>query len=353
MIPLPGPLRSFWSLLTLKHGVFAALCLAAFQVHLTYRVPSRFLFLALPGVGVVLGVLSLTVLVNHTLSRAAPDHPYRRVFARIDRWATRLVLAFLGASALLALNGALDDSPATERRAGVVDVTDADVDLGVRVPYAWAALRWGSDREPVDRVLLRPGEFETLWAGRPVVVKTRRGYLRIGWVTEIEPDWEREQRAIVEALPTAVQAWRNLSGILFERRRLAEASAAIQGYLRLYPEAYDDARLHAAEFAWAGLPAEVVAILEPFAARRPDYEIYDLLGFALARVGRAAEGAQWLRQAIALAPARWEAHYHLGTVLADAGDARGAAELLAKTLELRPDFPEVRARLARLRGSAQ
>lgn len=351
MIPLPAPWRSFWSLLTLKHGIFAALCLGAFQVHLAYRVPSRFLFLALPWIGVVLGVLSLTVLVNHSLSRAAPDHPYRRVFARIDRWATRLVLAFLGVSALLALNGALDDSPVTERRAAIVDVVDADVDLGVRVSYAWAALRWGPAPERVERVLLGPGEFELLWAGRPVVVKTRRGYLRIAWVTEIEPDWERQQRAIVAALPTAVQAWRNLSGILFERRRLVDASAAIQEYLRLYPEAYDDARMSAAEFAWAGLPAEVVAILEPFASRRPDYEIYDLYGFALARVGRAAEGTRWLRRAIALAPARWEAYYHLGTVLADVGDAGGAAGMFAKTLERRPDFPEVRRRLARLRGT--
>lgn len=103
-------------------------------------------------------------------------------------------------SGLLALNGALDGSPVTERRSDIVDVMDADADLGARVPYAWAALR-RQGPEHVERVMLTPGEFEMVWAGQPVVVKTRQGRFGIAWVTEIEPDWEKQQRAILETAP--------------------------------------------------------------------------------------------------------------------------------------------------------
>lgn len=351
MSPLPPLVRGLWTLLTLKHAVFVVLCLAAFQVHRTYRVPGRVLFLVLPWLGVVLGVLSLTVLLDRWLSRATSDNPYRSVVAGIDRWATRLILAFLVVTGLLAINGALDESSVTSHRAQIVDIVDADADLGVVVSYAWAALRRPERPKQVERVLLTPAEFETLWAGRAVVVKTRGGRLGLVWVTEIEPDWEAQQREILRLAPAAVQAWRNLVGILLERRRLDEASVVLQDYFRRFPEAYDDSRVMAAEYAWAGRHADVVAFLEPFAARRPDYEVYDLYGFALAGIGRVAEASAWLRRAIALAPTRWEAHYHLGSVCADAADVGCARQAFEVVLRLRPEFPEVRRRLERLRAS--
>lgn len=348
--PVGLALRDAWTWLTLKHVAFTVLCGAAFWMHLTFRVPTRFLFLALPAAALALSLLSLTVVLKRVLSRAASDNPYRQVFATVDRWATGVVLVFLVASAVVVGNGALDRSPASWRRTEVASLGGAEVDLGARVSYAWATLRaWDSDGLPT-RVLLTRAERELLWEGRGVAVKTHRGYLGIAWVERVEPDWEWLQREILRQAPDAVQAWQNLIGRLLEERRLSEASTAIQQYLARFPESDADARTAGAEFAWAGRPADVIAILGPRASRPPDYEIYDLLGHALVQVGRHAEGISLLDSATRLAPRRWEAPYHLALAHITAGEPSRAVPLLERVLALRPDFPEVQDQLRRRQG---
>jgi len=268
----------------------------------------------------------------------------------VDRWATRIVLVFLLGSAALVGNGALDRSPASWHRTDVARLGGTEIDLGARVSYAWATLgAWGSDGRPT-RVLLTRGERELLWEGRGVAVKSRRGYLGIGWVEEVEPDWEWLQREILRQAPDAVQAWQNLIGRLLEERRLADASLVIQQYLARFPESDADARTAAAEFAWAGRPADVIAILGPRGSRPPDYEVHDLLGHALAQVGRHGESVRLLESAISLAPRRWEAPYHLALAYIAVGDPARAVPLLERVLDLRPDFPEAQDHLRRLRG---
>jgi predicted O-linked N-acetylglucosamine transferase (SPINDLY family) len=70
-----------------------------------------------------------------------------------------------------------------------------------------------------------------------------------------------------------------------------------------------------------------------------------ILAFALARLGRPRESAEWARRALELAPELAAAHRELGTALEELGDKSGAIACLRRAVELEPADPNVHSTL--------
>ncbi len=89
-------------------------------------------------------------------------------------------------------------------------------------------------------------------------------------------------------------------------------------------------------------------VLGPSANRKCDYEVYNLTGLCLWRVGRTQEAARMLEAAIPLDPDNWWAEYFLGYVYGALGRTGDGIAAFERVLRKRPDFPEVRRELAEL-----
>jgi Flp pilus assembly protein TadD len=92
---------------------------------------------------------------------------------------------------------------------------------------------------------------------------------------------------------------------------------------------------------------DVVAVLA--LVRHPDYDVPVLLGRALAKVNRAAEGIRVLERAARLQPDESDAYRELGLIHLAAKDATRAVPIFEKVLQLQPRSPDVQAQLRRLR----
>jgi tetratricopeptide (TPR) repeat protein len=220
---------------------------------------------------------------------------------------------------------------------------------GGLAPYGWITLRPRDDAGGTIRLVLRPDERDRFWVGEAVVLEQRRGRLRIPWVAGIVPDRERRNRAILEVVPEAARAWQDLVAYYRERERFGDAADAALRYLAIYPNDWEYALEVADHLDVAGRPAEGVRVLEPFVRQAPRAGIAKAYGLALARNGRKAEGARWLRESAALDPSDFWAHYHLGHVLRDLGQTSEAIAIYERALALKPGFPEVETELSLLR----
>jgi hypothetical protein len=342
-------LGQLWTLLLLRQIGLVALCLMGFWAQTTYRVPGRLTVLLLPVVGLALVVLSGAMVASDLLRSAAKDNPYRRTFRALKWGATSLVFVFVVFSAFVFLNGVLDRSPAAERRSDVVALEREELNVGWRLGYTWADLTsWASSRGAA-RVLVWNTEQDQLWPGQAVIVRVHPGAWGIEWVERIDRDEENHNRRVLAASPTASQAWKNLVQFYLERQRWADAMAAAREYLVLYPNDRQFALDTAAVFGQASRHADVVTLVEPFVARRPNYMVYNVVGFALGYLGRTGEAVALLRKSIPLEPDNVSAYYHLGHVYAHAGDAAEAVTMFEKVLALRPNFPEIQEQLRQLR----
>jgi len=201
----------------------------------------------------------------------------------------------------------------------------------------------------VARLLVRNAEHDRLWSGQAVIVRVHSGAFRVEWVERITRDEEKHNRRVLAVAPTASRAWKNLVRFYLDRRRWEDAMTAAREYLALYPNDVDFALDAAAVFGQARRHAELVTLLEPFVERRPNYEVYNSVGFALGYLGRKSEAVALLRKSIPLEPDNYWAYYHLGYVHAYAGDAAEAVEMFEKVLALRPNFPEIQEQLRQLR----
>src|SRR4030095_17051216 len=67
---------------------------------------------------------------------------------------------------------------------------------------------------------------------------------------------------------------------------------------------------------------------------------HDRLVFVRGRQGRTGDAIAEFRQAVALSPGLFDAHYHLGATLWWTKDSAGAVTALRRAVELRPDHAE-------------
>jgi hypothetical protein len=308
--------RGPWARGVLKHSISVAACLLALYTQTLFRVPSRFVFLLIPYVSAALVFLSVVFLVNHLLRGVREDDPARRVFRIAEQVSDVCVRVYVLYSVLLFANATLDRTTSEPREADVVELAGDSLDLG-HVPFKWIALRPVADPDRVERVLRSPLD-PPLWAGEPVLLDVRAGFFHLPWIARIAPDDVRQGRAILERNPTSAQGWKTLIKGYALRDKVAEGTDATVEYARLYPADYDFPENIAKGLGMAGHCPEMYRILEPFIARRTDYEFYWLVGHALACMKRAPEAVVLLEKAKALEPDNWWADYEIGYMHFDA-----------------------------------
>jgi Tfp pilus assembly protein PilF len=103
----------------------------------------------------------------------------------------------------------------------------------------------------------------------------------------------------------------------------------------------------ATELLRRGDPADAAALLGAVLAREPRHAVAaHLLGLALKDTGDWAQGEEWLRFSIGLAPEQGEFHGNLGNLLRKRGDYLGAEAAYRSALKLLPDHRGARRGLA-------
>ncbi len=348
-IRLRSLLKNVCGYSTLRYTLIVGLCLLGVTVQLNYRVPSRFLFLFLPWIGVALSVLGFTLLIKQLLTGIPAHHPFRQALHWIEWCAYLLIWVFVLASLFLYANGKLDHSLPVNQSSEILTISGGQIDLGLKIPYAWVRLRSWGDPDRTERLLLKRGEQRILWGGQPVVVQIRHGYFGIPWAFRIEPDEEKYNLEILKLAPTALTAWKRLINFYLDHQRWKEAGATAHDYLKVYPSDDDFALevgsiLNGADQYDVGIP-----FLDYVVQRRPTYEAYQLLGAALSHQGQKTRAAEVLKESIQINPDSWEAYYRLGYIYNDIGRYKEAAAMFEKVLERQPHFPEIEKQLADLR----
>lgn len=350
---LPSWLRVFgapsWRLLTFKHALVTGLCVWAMYIQLRYRVPSRFLFWLLPWIGLALSCLSIVFLINHFRARIPGESPLREALGQVEWGASLLIRIFIFYGLVLYANGGLDFADPTEKPSKILSISGGTVDLGAPVGYSWANLRSWDDPKDIQHLFLQPEEQDRLWGGESVTVHVRPGFFGIPWVAKIERDEEHYVRQILQVTPSASLAWRKLIGIYLKQKRWKEAAATAHDYLKVFPRSYDSAYEIGSTLCKNGRYHDGVPLLEIAVRGKPSYDAYQELGWALSYQGNKKRAAEVLEGSIPLNPGYWEAYYHLGYVYGGLGRLEDSLAMFEKTLERRPDFPEVETRIANLR----
>jgi tetratricopeptide (TPR) repeat protein len=318
-------------------------------VQMTYRVPGRFLFWLLPWIGLALSCLSIVFLINHFRARISGESPLREALRQVEWGASLLIRIFIFYGLVLYANGGLDFADPTEKPSKILSISGGTVDLGAPVGYSWADLRSWDDPKDIQHLFLQPEEQNRLWGGESVTVLVRPGFFGIPWVAKIERDEEHYARQIVQVTPSASLAWRKLVQIYLEQKRWKEAVAATHEYLKASPRSYDTAFVVGSTLSSNGRYDEGVLFLEIAVRGKPSYDAYQKLGWALSYQGNKKRAAEVLENSIPLNPDYWEAYYHLGYVYGGLGRLQDSLAMFEKTLERRPDFPEVETRIANLR----
>jgi len=342
-------LKNVWGYSTLKYTLVIGLCLLGVTAQLNYRVPSSFLFLALPGIGVTLSVLGFILLIKQLLTGVPTHHPFRQALHWIEWSVYLLVCVFVVSSILLYANGKLDHSLPVNQSSEILTISSGQIDLGLKIPYAWVSLRSWGDPDRTERLLLKRREQRILWGGQPVVVQIRHGYFGIPWAFHIEPDEEKYNLEILKLAPTALTVRKRLINFYLDHQRWEEAAATAHDYFKIRPNDDDFALEVGSILNSADQYDEGIPFLDYVVQRRPTYEAYQLLGAALSHQGKKTRAAEVLKEAIQINPDPWEAYYRLGSIYSDIGRYKQAAAMFENVLERQPHFSEVEKQLADLR----
>ncbi len=342
-------LRRAWGTILFPHALLGILVATSFHAQSTYRVPNLLGVLALPVVGVTLGVLSVVILVTRLGDRVGGAGRGQRMLLRLillivlplaagsllvpvgmaDR-ALRTLLVFgalaiaylsvvsgvarmaapalaagagralrgveyalvgvIGVFALYGLvcyvNGALDRSAPVEVRTQVLQIGRAEAEFHGALPFAWTDFwSWRSDGR-ADRILLSAAERAALWPGQGVIMEVRSGALGIPWVARVKRDEEWQHRRVLEIAPTAAGARKALIDLYITQRRWPEAAAAALEYQRHYPKDFEYLRGVASTLMFVGQDAAAVTLVEPFARSSPTPAVLTMAGWALHRAAR-------------------------------------------------------------------
>jgi hypothetical protein len=337
-------------MLLLKYALLVGLCVWALWVQWTYRVPGSAAFVLLPWVGTGLASLTLLLLLGRLARRAPADDWLRRVIDGVELADGLLILAFCFYSLYLFTN-ARWVAPMSEgtQASEVVAIGGGEPDAGITAWYGWADLRSWRQPGATDRLLLYDHERRQLWGGQPVIVHVRHGAFR-PWVAGIEPDEDQRLLNILKVSPNASRVWKDLVNARCRHRRYDEALAAGLEYLKIFPGDEVFAVRLAGEFFSADRWPSAVPLLEPFLQRKPSFEVYRYLGFAMTRANRQAEGVELIKKSIAMKPDEWWSHYVLAYAYFYNSEFSAAVPWFEKVLELRPNFPEIEERLRTIRA---
>ena len=143
----------------------------------------------------------------------------------------------------------------------------------------------------------------------------------------------------------------NLGLILANRGRFAEAIVHYRAAIALDPELYSAYNNLAVALERTGAIDEALEAYALAVRMQPnDPRARFNLASALLGHGKAEDAAAQYREVVRIDPSILEAHAALGEALAASGDREGAVSAFRRALVGRPDWPEVRARVAALQA---
>jgi hypothetical protein len=221
---------------TIVHTALGGLACWSLWAQFVYRVPDRFLSIALAVVtvaGIGLTVVSWIATVFHGLG-AAPQH--RQLVGRVYRTCALAILGFSFYSLYLFTNGKFDLSDPVPHPTTLVGIARDEGALASSTSFTWMTLRSWRDPSRTERVLMRRDERERLWAGQPVVVLERRGFYGTPWVSAVEANVEEQSREILRLAPGAVQVWKKLAWFHVRLLRFDDARRAASEYIERVPD---------------------------------------------------------------------------------------------------------------------
>jgi hypothetical protein len=306
-----------------------------------YRPLGGLIFFLLPVISIALTIASFVLIVTYLMDRTPIEKPFRNWLRSLGILSRASVLAFCFYSLSAFINAKWDVSLPVRHAAEVVDIRGGEMDVGRTFQYRYASLRLLDKPEKTEWLFLHPGEQDQLWIGHAAEVSIRRGFLGMPWISAVRRDDEKRLRAILAMTPTAARPWKDLITLYLEAQRWPEARQATADFLKIYPHEMRYVHWAASVFLNARRFDEMIALLEPLAQERNDYQVYSLLGFAQAMTGKKAEGVKLLNKAIRLDPENYWAYYALGYAHVFTGNPRAAVSHFKKVLEIRPDYPEI------------
>lgn len=337
-------------MLKAKYLFFMILCLWSLGIQLRFRIVGDDLVPFLPWIGIGLGVMSAVLFLNYFLLRIPADHSIRRLLRWVDWGASIVVILFVGYSLSLYANAAMIQSAPVPHQSEILSISGGQIDLGVTIPYAWVTLRSWDKPGETRNVLISERERWRFWGGEAVVVHVRDGAFGKPWVMFIEQDEDHYARAVLALTPTAAKPWRDLISGYLAQRQWGEAADNGRKYLEVYPADYSFAHNMGTSLVSARYANDRIFFLKHIIDHQPDYENYQLLGFAYLQAGQTQKAVEMFRASIPLKPKDWEAYYHLGLIdLEQLGKYQEAIDLFDQVLQFIPNFPMIE----RYRADAQ
>lgn len=325
--------RSLWMIIVFTPASFGASIFATNPV-------LRIVFLVL---GVVVAAASVAAVVRGVLVDRNTS------LADALRWLHYVALATIGAfflwTLIVLVNGVMDPSAPVEVDSEVLAVIPSYIDLGLPdvIPHTQIDVRsWRS--AGAERLVVAGPEYLRVWVGEPVRVELRAGFLRIPWVSAVSPDEVRQAKAILEVSPTAFNGLKRLTKALLQRREYAQGLAVARRYEALYPGDAQWAQFVVGILGNSGRYLDAIELLDPIAARRPDYNTLCMLGFNLDRSGNHQRAIQVLKQAHELRPDDFLALHYLGEAYGALERYPEAIAAYEAELVVRPNSPEIRRR---------
>ena len=191
--------------------------------------------------------------------------------------------------------------------------------------------------------------MSTFACHQPLVVSVGNGFSGRPWISKIQPDVEKQSRAVLSIVPGA--AWVRKDVARFQARigRFSDAATTTREYARNFPEDRDFPVSMAKLLTSRDRFNDVITALADVALRREDAEAYTLLGYALVTQGvRPTDGLACLERARTPQPRNWWPHYALGRAYAGGDNAR-AVRSFEGAVALRHGLADAERELPRLR----
>jgi hypothetical protein len=333
----------------LRHTIMFGFCLWAMHVQVTYRVPSRFVFVALPWLGTMCTILCAVFFLRERLAPGDGDGTFQRTAALLEGWGSAVIVVFLYSSLLLYVNARLDRSPPLEYPTRVERLSGFDLDTGLPLAYSWLELRSWVSPGRTERVILGPGEHRDRWGGEAVRVRIRRGALGLAWISSLQRDQEFYLKAILHVTPASGAALSKLVEFYVERGLWTEAADSARRYLALYPDAIDFALWAGQVLKAHGAYDAAMPFLEFVVARRPTRFAAFQLAWAFGESAHLAEAVAAARAGVAREPQAWELHHLIGVYSARMGRCREALAAFRRVHHLGINVPGIATTESELR----
>ncbi len=280
------------------------------------------------------------------------EEPLNTWFRWVQQTGSAFIVAFGIYNGFVFLNARWDMSTLQIVPSKITEIGGNEIDFGYPIHYFWADLQSWRPPKNTERLMLRLSEREDLWAGRSVLLRLHAGYFHVPWISAIDANKEEEWLETINDIPTASRPRHNLTYLYLDQHRWEEVKRLSAEQMKFYPNDLLFIRYVTGVLLNAYRYSEIVALLEPIAKNKSDYQVYGKLGFALAMRGRKPEGIKYLESAILMEPRNYWAYSALGYAHVYTGTPKNAVPYFKKVLEIRPGFPEIQDMLRKM-GAAE